>query len=166
MSFSLLSKNLKIEIYRTIILPFVVYGCETWLHTLREERRLRVFENRVLRRIYGIKRDEVTGEWSKLHNEELNDLYSSFNIVRVIKSRRMRWAGHVMNMGERTGISRILVGKPEGKRPLGRRRHRWENNIKMDLLEVGCGGMDWIKLAEDSDRCWALVNVVMNLWVP
>jgi len=125
-----------------------------------------VFENGVLRRIYGPKRDEVTGECRKLHNEELNDLYSSPNIVRVIKLRRMGWAGLVVLMGERRGTYRILVGKPEGKRPLGRPRHRWENNIKMDLPEVGCGGMDWIKLAQDSDRCRALVNAVMNLRVP
>ena len=98
---SLLSKNLKIKIYRTIILPVVLYGCETWSLTLREEHRLRVFENRVLRRIFGPKSDGVTGQWRKLHNVELNDLYSSSNIVRVIKSRRMRWAGHVARMGER-----------------------------------------------------------------
>jgi len=103
---------------------------------LREVRRLRVFENRVLRRIFGPKRDEETGEWRKLHNEELSDLYSSTNIVRVIKSRRMRWAGHVARMGERRAAYRVLVGKPEGKRPLGRPRHRWEENIKMDLQEV------------------------------
>ena len=99
LSFSLLSKNLKIKIYRTIILPVVLYGCETWSLTLREKRRLRVFENRVLRRIFGPKRDKVTGEWRKLHNEELNILYSLPNIVRVIKSRRMRWAGHVARIG-------------------------------------------------------------------
>jgi hypothetical protein len=95
---------------------------------LREERRLRVFENRVLRRIFGPKRNEVTGEWREIHNEEFNDLYSSHNIVRGIKSRRMRWAGHVARMGERKGVYRVLVGKPEGKRPLGRPRHRWEDN--------------------------------------
>jgi len=99
LSSSLLSKNLKIKIYRTIILPVVLYGCETWSLTLKEERRLRVLENRVLRRIFGPKRDEVAGEWRKLHNEELNDLYSSPNIVRVIKSRRMRWTEHVVRMG-------------------------------------------------------------------
>jgi len=102
----------------------VLYGCETWLLPLREERRLRVFENRVLRRVFGPERDEETGKWRKLHNEELNDLYSSRNIVRVIKSRRLRWAGHVVRMGERRGVYRILVGKPEGKRPLGRPRYR------------------------------------------
>jgi hypothetical protein len=108
---------------------------------------LRVFENRVLRRIFGLRRDEVTGDWRKLHNEELNDLYCSPNIVRVIKSRRMRWAGHVASMGDRRDIYRVLVGKPEGKRQLGRPRLRWEDNIKMDLQEVGCGGKDWIQVA-------------------
>ena len=100
LSSRLLSKNLRIKIYRTIILPAVLYGCETWSLTLREERRLRVFENRVLRRVFGSKRDEVTGEWKKIHNEELRDLYSLPNIVRVVKSRIMRWVGHVARMGE------------------------------------------------------------------
>ena len=104
MSSSLLSKNLKIKIYRNIILPVVLCGCETWSLTLREERKLRVFENMVLRRIFGSRRDEVTGEWRRLHNEELNDLYSSPIIVGVIKSRRMRWAGHVARMGEERGV--------------------------------------------------------------
>ena len=103
LSSRLLSKNLKIRIYRTIILPVVLYGCETWSLTLREEGKLRVFENMVLRRIFGPRRDEVTGEWRRLHNEELNDLYCSPNIVRVIKWRRMRWAGHVAHMGEERG---------------------------------------------------------------
>jgi hypothetical protein len=120
----LLSKNTKIKIYRSIILPVVLYGCETWSLTLREEHRLRVFENRVLRRIFGPKKDGVIGEWKRLHNEELNDLYSSPNIIRVIKSRRMRWAGHVARMGEGRGAYRILVGRPEGRRPLGRPRRR------------------------------------------
>ena len=110
LSSSLLSKDLKIKIYRIIILPVVMYGCETWSLTLREECRLRVFENRMLRRIFGPKRDEVTREWRKLHNEELNVLYPSPNIVRVIKSRRMRWAGHVARMGERRGVYRVLGG--------------------------------------------------------
>jgi len=116
----LLSKNLKIKIYSIIILPVVLYGFETWSLTLREERRLRVFENRVLRRVFGPKGVEVTGEWRKLDIEEHRDLYSLPNIVRVVKSRRMRWAGHVSHMGEGRGVHRVLVGKPEGKRPLGR----------------------------------------------
>jgi len=107
---------------------------------LREERRLRVFENRALKRIFGPNRDEVTGEWRKLYNEVLHDLYSSPNIFRVIKSRRMKWAGHVARMGERRVAYRVLVRKSEGKRPLGRPRHRWEDNIKMDFQEVRCGG--------------------------
>jgi len=111
------------------------------------------------------KRDKVTGEWRKLHNEELNDLYSSPNIVRVVKSRRMRSAGHVARMEEGSGVCRVLVGKPEGKRPLGRHRRRWVDNIKMDLQEVGCGRMDWIDLAQDRDRWRALVTAVMNLRV-
>jgi len=162
----LLTKNLKITIYRIIILPVVLYGCENWSLTLREERRLRVFENRMLRRIFGPKRDEITREWRKLHTEELNDVYSSPNSDWVTKSRIMRWAGHVACMGERRGVYRVLVGKPEGKRPLGRPRRRWEDNIKMDLQELECGGMDWIEMAQDRDRLRALVNVVMNLGVP
>jgi hypothetical protein len=109
---------------------------------LREERRLKVFENRVLRRVFGSKRDEVTGEWRKFHNEELNDLYSLPNIVRVVKSKRMRRAGHVARMGEGRGVHRVMVGKPKGRRPLGRPRRRWEDNIKRDLQDVegGCDG--------------------------
>jgi len=142
------------------------FGFETWSLTLREEHRPRVFENKMLRRIFEPKRDEVTREWGKLHNEELNDLYSSSIIFRVITSRRMRWAGHVARMMERRGAYIVLVGNPERKRPLGRPRRRWEDNIKVDLQEVGYGGMDWIDLAQDRDRWWALVNVVMNLRVP
>ena len=126
---------------------------------------MRVFENRVLRRVFGPKRDEVTGEWRKLYNEELRDLYSLPNIVRVVKSRRMRWAGHVARMGEGRGVYRVLVGKPEGKRLLGRPRRRWEDNIKMDLREVGRVG-DWMELSQDRDRWRALVNMVMNFRVP
>ena len=106
-----------------------------------------MFENMVLRRIFGPRRDEVTGEWRRLHNEELNDLYSSANIVRVIKWRRMRWAGHVARMGEERGVYRVLVGKPEGRKPLERPRRRGVDSIRMDLQEVGCGYMDWIGLA-------------------
>ena len=166
LSSRVLSRNLKIKIYRTIILPVVFYGCEAWSPTLREERKLTVFENMVLRRIFGPRRDEVMGEWRRLHNEELSDLYSSPNIVRVIKSRRMRWAGHVARMGEERGVYRFLVGKPEGKRPLGRPRRRCVDNIRMDLQEVGCGYVDWIGLAQDRDRWRTLVSAVMNLRVP
>ena len=147
-------------------MSIVLYGCETWSLTLREEHRPRVFENRVLRRIFGPKKVKVTGEWRKLHNEELNDLYCATNIVRVIKSRRLRRLGHVACMGDGRGVYRVLVGKPEGKRPLGRPWRRWEYNIKMDLQEMGCRGMDWIELAQDRDRWWALVNAVMNLQFP
>jgi len=123
-----------------------------------------VFDNRVLRRIFGAKRDEVTGEWRKLHNEELNDLYCSLSIVRMIKSRRMRWAGHVARMEDRRDVYRVLMRKPEVKRPLGRPRRRWEDNI--NLQEVGCGAMDWIELAQDRHIWRALVNAIMNFRVP
>jgi len=132
---------------------------------LKKEHRLRVFENRVLRRIFGPKRGKITREWRKVHNEEINDLYSSPNIVWVIKWRRIRWVGHVARMGRREAYTGFWWGKPEGKRPLGRPRHRWEDNFKMDLQEVGRGGMVWIELAQENDRWWAFVNVVMNLWV-
>jgi hypothetical protein len=129
----------------------VLYGCETWSLILREEHRLRVFQNRVLR-IFGPKRVEVTGEWRKPHNNELHDVYSSPNIIRIIKSRRMRWAGHVARNGEKRNAYRLLVGKPEGKGPLGRPRHRWVDNIRMDLGEVEWGDVDWIGLAKDRNR--------------
>jgi len=122
-------------------------------------------ENMVLRRIFGTRRDEVMGEWRRLHNEELNDLCSSPNIVRVIKSRRMRWDGHVARMGEK-GAYRVLVGKLEGKSPMGRPRRRWVDNIRMDLQEVGCGYMDWIGLTQDRDGWRRLVSAIMNLRVP
>jgi hypothetical protein len=120
-------------------LPVLLYGYETWSLILRDGQRLRVFENRGPRSMFGPMRDKVTGEWRRLHNEELNDLYSSPNTIRVIKSRRMRRAGYVARMGERTDVYRILVGRREGRRPLGRPRRRWKDNIKMDLQGVGWG---------------------------
>ena len=142
------------------------------VHSPRNSECIKVYEkcyalmNMVLRRIFGPRRGEVTGEWRKLHNEELNDLYSSPNIVRVIKSRRMRWDGHVARMGEERGAYSVLVGKPEGKRPLGRPRRRWVDNIRMALQEVGCRYMDWIGRAQDRDRWRTLVSAVMNRRVP
>jgi hypothetical protein len=133
-------------------------------YTLREEHRLGVFKNRVLR-IFRPKRDEVTGGWRKLHNEELHGLYSSPGIIRVIKAR-MRWAEHMARMGEVRNAYSILVGKSEGRRPLGRPSRRWEDNIGMDLRGIGVGDVDWIHLAQDRDRWWALANTVMNLRVP
>jgi len=130
-----------------------------------EESRLRAFENRVLRRIFGPEREEVTGEWRKIHNEELNDLYSLSNIVRVVKSKK-RWTGHVARMGEGEADTGFWWGNLRERDHLGRPRLRWKDNIKMDLQEVGCDGMDWIELAQDRDRWWALENEVMNLWVP
>ena len=125
-----------------------------------------MFQNRVLRRQFWPKRDEVTGEWRKLHNEELSDLYTLPSNVRVLKSRRMRWGGHVARMGEGRVVHRVVVGKTEGKRQLGRPRRRWEDNIKLDFQEVegGCG--DWMELAQDRGRWRALLNTVMNLRVP
>jgi hypothetical protein len=123
LSYRLLSRNVKVKIYRTIILTVILYGCETWSLTLREERRLRVFENRLLRRIFGPKRDKVTGEWRNLHSGELHILYSSPDIIRQMKSWRMRWAGHVARMGEGRSMYRVLVGKPEGKKTT------WKTNV-------------------------------------
>jgi hypothetical protein len=125
-----------------------------------------VFENRVLRRIFGPKRDEVTGEGRKLHNEELHDLYSSPSIIRIIKTKRVRWAGHVARMGEKRNAYTMFVGNPEGRMPLGRPRLTWVDNIRMDLVEVGWGDVDWVGLAQDRDRWRALVNSVLNLLVP
>ncbi|KAJ4431501.1 hypothetical protein ANN_20099 [Periplaneta americana] len=123
-----------------------------------EEQRLRVFENKVLRKIFGARRDEITGEWRKLHNAELHALYSSPGIIRNIKSRRLRWAGHVAHMGESRNAYRVLVGRPERKRHLERPRRRWEDNIKMVLREVGYDDRDWINLAQDRDRWRAYVS--------
>jgi hypothetical protein len=144
----------------------VLYGCETWSLTVREEHKLRVFGNRVLRILFGPKRDEETRGWRKLHNEELHDLYSSPSIIRIIRPRRMRWAGHVARMGEKKNVYRLLVGKLEGKTPLRRPRRRWRDTIKVDLLEVGLGGVNWIDLAQDRYSWKSLVNTVMNLRVP
>jgi hypothetical protein len=138
LSSHLLSRNVKVKIYKTTILSVILYGCETWSLTLREEHMLRVFENRVLRRIFRPMRDEVTGECRKLLSEELHILYSSPNIIRQIKSMRLRWVGHVARMEEERKVLKVLMGKPEGKRPLGRPRSRWEDGIRMDL------GGDWL----------------------
>jgi hypothetical protein len=119
----------------------------------------------VLRKVFGPKK-EVDVSWRKVHNDELHSLYSSPNIVRVIKPRRMRWAGHVARMGEGRGVYRVVVGKPEDKRPLGRPRRRWEDNIKLDLREIGIDGSNWIRLVQDRVQWWAFVNTVMNLRVP
>jgi hypothetical protein len=131
---------------------------------LREGHKLRMFENRMLRRIFGPKRNDVMRGWRKLHNEELHSLHCAPYIIRVIKSRTMRWMGHVVHTREMRNVYKILVGKPEGKRPLRRPRHRWEDNIKMDLREIRFEGVDWIHLAQNRDHQQALVNMVMNLW--
>jgi hypothetical protein len=149
LSSHLLSINLKVRIYKTIILPAVLYGCKTWSLTLRDEHRLRMFQNRVLRRIYGPKSDEVMGEWRTMHNGELHNLYLSPDIIRQIKSRRMRCVGHVAHMREGRNVYRVLMGKPERKRPLGRPRYRWEDGLKMDLREIGWGvwsGFTWLRI--------------------
>jgi hypothetical protein len=124
-----------------------------------------LFENRILKIIFGPKRDEVTGEWRKLHSEELHTLYSSPDIIKQIKSMRLRWAGHVAGMGEERKLYKVFVGKPEGKRPLGRPRRRWEYDIRLDLREICLRGMVWIQLAQDRGRWQAVVNTVMNLRV-
>jgi hypothetical protein len=159
----LLSRNVKVKIYEIIIVSFFLYGCETWSLTLRGVHMLRVFENRVLRRIFVPKWDEVTVEWRKLHSEELHNLYLSPDIIRQVKSRRIRWTGHVARMREDKKLYKVLVGKPEGKRPLRRPRSRLKNEIRMDLKEIGLWGVAWIQLAQDSDRWRAAVSAVKNL---
>ena len=157
LSFSLLSKSLKIKIYRTIILPVVVYGCEMWLLILREECRLRVFENKVLRRTFGPKKDEVTGEWRKLHNEELNDVYSSPNIVQVIKLKRMRLPGHVAHTGERRGVYRVLVGKPEERDHLGDPGIDWRMILRWIFRQQDVGvwtGSTWLRIGTGGRHLW------------
>jgi hypothetical protein len=144
-----LSRNLKVKIYKTIILPVVLYGCETWSLTLREEHRLRAFENRVLRTISGPKRDEVAEEWRKLHNGELQNLYSSLDIIRQIKSRRMRWAGHVARMGEGRSVYRVLAGKPEGKNHLEDQEvdERMGSKWALERLVGGVwSGFTWLRI--------------------
>jgi hypothetical protein len=142
--------NIKIKIYKTIILPFVLCGCKSWSLTLREEHRLRMLENRVLRRIFEPKEDKVIGEWRKLHNGELHNLYSSPDIIRRRKSKRTRWAGYVAYMEEDSKVYKILVGKPKEKKPLRRLGYRWEDGIRMDLWEVGGGrgwsGFTWLRM--------------------
>jgi hypothetical protein len=153
----------KVKIYKTIILPVVLYGCESSSLTLRKEHRLRVFENRVLRRIFGPKRDEVTGEWRKFTMR--NFIICTHPQISLGKSRRMMWMGHVARMGEERNVYKILVGKPEGKRPLGRPRRRWEDGIRMDFREIGLRGVDCIRLAQDRDRLRAVVSSMLNLRV-
>jgi hypothetical protein len=147
-----------------VIFPVVLYGCEALSITLRGEHKLRVFENRMLR-IFGLKREEDES-WRKLLNDELHSLYSSPNIVRVVKSRRMRWAVHVARIEDGRSVYRVLVERPESKSPLGRPRRRWEDRIKMDLREIGMDGVNWIWLAQDRVQWWAFVGTVLNLRVP
>jgi hypothetical protein len=154
----LLSTNINIKIYGTIILLVVLYGCETWSLTLREKRRLRVFENRVLRRVFGPKRDEVTGEWRKLHNEELSDLYCTPNIVRVIKSRRMKRAGHVARMGKREACTGFWWENLKERARLEETGVHERIILRSIFRKKDVGGMDWIDLAQDRDMWRALVN--------
>jgi hypothetical protein len=146
-----------------LVVVFVLYECETWSLTLREERKLRVFENRVLRRLFGPKSDELTGEWRTLHNDELSDL-TQYCAGGKIEKNVM--GGACGAYGEGRGVHRFLVGKPEGKRPLGRPRRRWDDNIKIDIQEVGGGCGDWMELAQDRGIWRALVSTVMNFRVP
>jgi hypothetical protein len=173
--FSSVGGKVKIKIYKTIILPAVLYVCETRSLTLKEEYMLRVFANRVLRRIFGPKMDEVKGGWRKLHNKELHDWYTSSRIIRIIRYRRMRWAGHVARMRQKRNVYWLLVGKPYEKRPLGRMRRRWVDDNKMDFTEMGLGGADWIGMAQESScecgnepsgsiTCWKTIEWLHNWW--
>jgi hypothetical protein len=166
LSSCLLSKNLKIKIYKTIILPNVSYRCETWSLTLREEYRLRVFDNRVLRRTYGSKREEVAGGWRRLHSEELHNLFVSPNVITVIKSRRMRWVGHAAQMEEMRNACNSFVRRPEEKGPHARLRHRWDDHVRMDLRVTGREVVDWMHPAQDRDQQQAPVNTVKHLQLP
>jgi hypothetical protein len=145
----LLIKHIRTHIYRTEVLPRVLYGREVWSLTLRKKHKLKVFENRMLRNIFGPYRDEVRREWRRVHNEEFYALYASPNIIGVIKSRKKTWAGHVARLWYKRGSYRVLVGRPDSKRPLGKRKRRWDDIIKLDLQDVGWGGMDWIAVAQD-----------------
>jgi hypothetical protein len=165
LSSCLLFRNVKVKTYKTIILPAVLYGCKTWSLTLRDEHRLRVFENTVLRGIFGRKRDEVTGQWRKLNNGELHNLYSSPDIIRQIKSSRMRSAGHTARMGEGRKWYKVLVRRFDEKTSVIRPRRKWKDGIKMDVGETGCVGVEWIHLAQNWDRWRAVVNTGMNLRV-
>ena len=162
----LISRKLKLKIYRTVILPVILYCCKSWSTTLADEHKLRVFENRVLGKIYGPKRDEMTGEWRRLHNEELHGLYDSPDVIRIMKSRRIRWAGHVARMGEKRRLNSIVVGNPEGKRPLGRPRRRCKNNIRRNLRESGVRDENWFDLVQDRILWRTFVTAAMNLRVP
>jgi hypothetical protein len=159
--------NMKDNINRNIKdldLLLVLYGCETWSHTPREEQT--VFGKKVRRRIFESKRDEVVEVWRRMHNEELHNLYTPQNIIRMMKSKMVRWVVHVACMGEMRHACNILIGKPKGKKPLGRPRYRWEDNSRVDVRENGWEGVGWIHLVQDRDQWWALVNVVMNLPIP
>jgi hypothetical protein len=144
----ILYKNLKIKIYETIISPVLFYACEAWSLTLRKAHRLRIFENRILRRIFGPKRDS-NGEWKRLQNEELHSLYRSPNIVSVIKSKRLKWTGHVARMEEGRSTSKLLSAKPTGKIFFRESRRRWEDNIRMDLEEICINSGNWVNSAQD-----------------
>jgi hypothetical protein len=146
-------------------LPEVLYGSKTRSLILREGKRLRLFANRVLGRIFGLKRDEVRGGWRKLHNKELHKLHSSPSIIKMIKSRRIRWTGHIARMGEKRTTYRLVVGKLEGKKPLGRPRRGWVDTTQMNLRDIGQGGLDYIDVAQDRDQWRDLVNTVMNVRV-